>query len=188
VYEGRDAAINDRIGRILLDILPAGAEKITAKAIVAEDWAEVAFEYADEAGNVGSFDFANTPSRAAGDISEALMGLRKAHGPARRRAVEPRRVHRAPRRTVQGRVLPRGTGGRRRLRRAEERRASCHGGTRPGSPKPKPPTAPSRNPPTLAELLDAWASAGTYPGQPIEQRDVPCWGFDLWLRHHLMAA
>jgi len=77
VYGGRDAAVNDRIGRILLDVLPAGAERITARAIVGADWAEVAFEYADEAGSVGSFDFDNTPSRAAGDISEALMDLRK---------------------------------------------------------------------------------------------------------------
>ena len=77
MYGGQDVEINNRIGRILLNILPAGAESITANATVGEDWAEVAFEYADDAGNVGSFDFDNTPSRAAGDISEALIELRK---------------------------------------------------------------------------------------------------------------
>jgi hypothetical protein len=36
-------------------MLPAGAEQITAKAIVGDDWAEVSFEYADDVGNIGSF-------------------------------------------------------------------------------------------------------------------------------------
>jgi len=77
MYSGHNVEINNRIGRILLDVLPAGADSITANATVGEDWAEVGLEYADDAGNLGSFDFDSTPSRAAGNISEALMELRK---------------------------------------------------------------------------------------------------------------
>lgn len=64
MYGGRDAEINDRVGRTLLDVLPPYAAQVTANAIVGEDRAEVGFAHPDAAGNPGSFDFDNTPSRA----------------------------------------------------------------------------------------------------------------------------
>lgn len=77
MYGGRDVEINNRIGRILLNIIPPGAERITASAVVGDDWAEVSFEFADDAGVVGSFDFDTMPSQAAGQVSDALIDLRQ---------------------------------------------------------------------------------------------------------------
>ena len=75
---GRDAEIANRIGNILLDILPVGADKITAKSEVAEDWAETVVRYEDAAGNVGRFSLKTAPKQAIGNINEAVMELREA--------------------------------------------------------------------------------------------------------------
>jgi len=76
MYGGNDVGINNRIGRVLLDIMPAMAVSITAKAEVLDDWAKVRFEFKDDAGTVGKFSFKDHPGRAAGDIGEALVELR----------------------------------------------------------------------------------------------------------------
>lgn len=77
MYGGRDVEINNRIGHALLSILPAQAENISAKGKVADDWAEVGFEFEDGNGKVGTFSFKDHPARVAGDISEALVELRR---------------------------------------------------------------------------------------------------------------
>jgi hypothetical protein len=77
MYGGHDAEIYERIGCALLSILPVDAERIRAKGKVGEDWAEVGFEFEDKSGKLGTFSFKNHPARAAGDISEALIDLRK---------------------------------------------------------------------------------------------------------------
>jgi Protein of unknown function, DUF600 len=76
VYEGRDVAINNRIGGALLSILPDNAESITAKAIIEDDWSEVGFEYTDAAGNAGHFTHDANPDQVADEIADALDELR----------------------------------------------------------------------------------------------------------------
>jgi hypothetical protein len=74
----RDAEIANRIGSVLLDIIPDDADKITASSQVAEDWAETKIRFEDSSGNVGHFSLKNAPKKAIGDINEAVMELREA--------------------------------------------------------------------------------------------------------------
>ncbi len=80
MYDGQDTEINNRIGNILLEIMPNEAESITATATVAEDWAEVGIKFTDSQGQESTFDFDNVPDIAIADISEELVKLRAVMG------------------------------------------------------------------------------------------------------------
>ena len=74
----RDAEIANRIGNVLLEILPDGSAKIIASSWVGDDWAKTKIRFEDAAGNVGHFALKDAPKRAIGDINEAVMELREA--------------------------------------------------------------------------------------------------------------
>lgn len=76
MYEGRDVEINQVIGRALLNILPANAESITARATIEDDWSEVGFEFKDLAGKTGYFTHDSNPDEVADEIASALDELR----------------------------------------------------------------------------------------------------------------
>lgn len=80
VYGGQDTEINNRIGNILLEIMPDGTEDITATATVGEDWAEVGIKFTDPQGQESTFDFDDVPDIAIADISEELVKLREVMG------------------------------------------------------------------------------------------------------------
>jgi hypothetical protein len=77
MYQGRDAAISNKIGRILLGVMPPSARSITAEAKVGDDWSEVGFEFENLDGSSGTFSFDDHPEDAAGDIGDELVDLRK---------------------------------------------------------------------------------------------------------------
>lgn len=72
-----DAQLYESIGRKLHAIMPPDAEKIWARASVGDDWSEVGFEFVDGAGERRWFGMDQHPARAAGDIGEELVALRK---------------------------------------------------------------------------------------------------------------
>jgi hypothetical protein len=78
MLDGKDAEITNRIGNILLDILPADFDKIVARSEVGDDWAETKLRFEDASGNVGHFSLRDAPRTAIGDINEGIMELREA--------------------------------------------------------------------------------------------------------------
>jgi len=75
---GRDAEIANRIGNVLLDILPDGSVKITASSWVGADWAKTKIRFEGATGKVGHFALKDAPKQAIGDINEAVMELQEA--------------------------------------------------------------------------------------------------------------
>jgi len=73
----RHAEITNRIGNMLLDILPEHAEQISIRSTVGDDWSKSEVDFKDEAGTEGEFEFEDAPKRAIGDLHRALMDLRQ---------------------------------------------------------------------------------------------------------------
>lgn len=76
MFDERQGEIAEYIGRILLDIIPDDAVKITAKADVDEDYAGTGVEFESSSGAVGHFSMDTLPRDAVGDISDAFIDLR----------------------------------------------------------------------------------------------------------------
>lgn len=74
---GQDTDLYQRIGEILASVMPPRAQRISALATVGDDWSEVSFEFAGDDGKPAHFGFDAHPARAAGDIGEALIELRR---------------------------------------------------------------------------------------------------------------
>jgi len=75
VYGGREVELFNVIGQQLRAIIPPSAATITANGEAGDDWADVGFEFRDEAGAVGHFSFEDNPGDTSDEISEALMEL-----------------------------------------------------------------------------------------------------------------
>src|SRR5215207_5625886 len=76
MFEGRDEELANTIGNVLLEIMPVGANKITATSEVLEDWAKTGIEFEDASGVKGHFSFDDLPKAAIREVNRALVELR----------------------------------------------------------------------------------------------------------------
>ena len=71
----RETELLNSIGLTLSQILPAGAQSITADGEGDDDWADVGFRFTDASGAPGHFSLEDNPADASDGIAEALMEL-----------------------------------------------------------------------------------------------------------------
>lgn len=77
MFDGREGEIANRITRVLLDILPEGAESITAHSEALADWASTRLQFEKATGTASHFSFEEHPDDAVDELNRALIDLRR---------------------------------------------------------------------------------------------------------------